>query len=157
MKNLMYELHKVFYISTKNRIVHRSQIIYGNNNSIAIDSGRGYTRNERLRSLSNTVSIRKNQEGKKMKEFFDDIMGKINKTAGTVGDKVDEVVEIQKVKAKIRTLEQSNKKDLKNLGVIIYEKYKNEEMVDIEFTELCEEIEKREQEIKEYEKELKYL
>ena len=92
-----------------------------------------------------------------MKEFFDDIMGKLNKTAGTVGEKVDEVVEVQKTKAKIRTLEQSNKKDLKNLGVIIYEKYKNEEMVDQEFVELCEEIEKREKEIKEFEQELKYL
>ena len=65
MKNLMYELHKVFYIFTKNRIVHRSQIICGNNNSIAIDSGRGYTRNERLRFLSNTVSIRKTRREKR--------------------------------------------------------------------------------------------
>ena len=92
-----------------------------------------------------------------MKEFLEDIIGKLNETAGTVGDKVDEVMETQKVKSKIRTLEQSNKKDLKNLGVIIYEKYKNEEMVDVEFLELCEEIEKREKEIEEYTKDLKYL
>lgn len=79
-----------------------------------------------------------------MKDFFDDIVEKISETAECVGKKAEEVVEIQKIKSKIRGLERSNRRDLRDLGLMIYEKYQNEEMVDSEFLELCEAIEERE-------------
>lgn len=82
-----------------------------------------------------------------MKDIFDDIVDKISETAEIVGKRAEEAVEIQKIKNKIRKMERDNRRDLRNIGRILYEKYKNEEMVDVEFLELCEAIEEREAKI----------
>lgn len=89
-----------------------------------------------------------------MKDIFEEIVDKISETAECVGKKAEEVVETQKIKNKIRSLERNNRRDLKDIGRILYEKYKNEEMVDSEFLELCEAIEERETAIAACESEL---
>lgn len=89
-----------------------------------------------------------------MRDIFDNIVDKISETAETVGKKAEEMMEIQKIKSKIRGLERNNRRDFRDIGLMLYEKYKNEEMVDSEFLELCEAIEEREAEIAKCESEL---
>lgn len=54
-----------------------------------------------------------------MKEFFEDLGKFITETAGNVGKKTEEVMEVQKLKSQIRSLERSNQGDLTDLGKII--------------------------------------
>ncbi len=89
-----------------------------------------------------------------MRELFDDIAEKISDAAEQVGKKTDEVIETQKIKNKIRGLEKYNRRDFRDLGRMIYEKYKAGEVLDEEYLTLCKEIEGREEEIRDCETEL---
>ena len=57
-------------------------------------------------------------------------------------------MEVQKIKGKIRTLERNNRRDFRDLGRMVYERYKNGEVQEGEFFDLCENISEREDEIK---------
>lgn len=83
-----------------------------------------------------------------MKDLFEDIVDRISETAENVGKKASEVMEVQKIKEKIRTLERNNRRDFRDLGRMVYERYKNGEVQDGEFFDLCENISEREDEIK---------
>lgn len=89
-----------------------------------------------------------------MKEFFEDLGKFITETAGNVGKKTEEVMEVQKLKSQIRSLERSNQGDLTDLGKIIYERFRKEEAVDGELEVICEEIRKRRMSIAAFEKKL---
>ena len=89
-----------------------------------------------------------------MKEFFEDLGKFITETAGNVGKKTEEVMEVQKLKSQIRSLERSNQGDLTDLGKIIYERFRKEEAVDGELEVICEEIRKRRMIIVAFEKKL---
>lgn len=89
-----------------------------------------------------------------MKEFFEDLGKFITETAGNVGKKTEEVMEVQKLKSQIRSLERSNQGDLTDLGKIIYERFRKEEAVDGELGVICEEIRKRRMIIAAFEKKL---
>lgn len=89
-----------------------------------------------------------------MKEFFEDLGKFITETAGNVGKKTEEVMEVQKLKSQIRSLERSNQGDLTDLGKIIYERFRKEEAVDGELEVICEEIRKRRMIITAFEKKL---
>lgn len=92
-----------------------------------------------------------------MADFFGNLenLGKIiSKKAGEVSDKAGEVVdvvakkaeetvEITKIKSRISTMERSNERDYKDIGKMIYEKYKKGEPTEDEFVELCEAIAER--------------
>lgn len=92
-----------------------------------------------------------------MKDFFEDIVDRISDTAETVGKKAGEVVEVQKIKGRIRTLERNNRRDFRDLGRMVYERYKNGEVQESEFFDLCENISEREDEIKVYELEIENI
>lgn len=92
-----------------------------------------------------------------MKEFFEDLGKFITETAGNVGKKTEEVMEVQKLKSQIRSLERSNRGDLTDLGKIIYERFRKEEAVDGELEVICEEIRKRRMIIAAFEKKLAYM
>lgn len=92
-----------------------------------------------------------------MKDFLKDLGKVIAETAETVGEKTEEVLEIQKLKSELRTLQRGNKKDYCNLGKMIYNKYKSGEVLDAEYIAVCEAVEQREETIAEYEKELEEL
>ena len=92
-----------------------------------------------------------------MKEIFEDIVDGISDAAETVGKRVDEVIETQKVKSKIRALEKNNRRDFRGLGRMLYEKYKSGEVIDGDYLELCEVIEERENEIAAREAELENI
>lgn len=89
-----------------------------------------------------------------MKEFFEDLGKFITETAGNVGKKTEEVMEVQKLKSQIRSLERCNQGDLTDLGKIIYERFRKEEAVDGELEVICEEIRKRRMIIVAFEKKL---
>lgn len=92
-----------------------------------------------------------------MKEIFEDIVDRISDAAETVGKRADEVIETQKVKSKIRALEKNNRRDFRDLGRMLYEKYKSGEVIDGDYLELCEVIEERENEIAAREAELENI
>ena len=92
-----------------------------------------------------------------MKDFFEDIVDRISDTAETVGKKAGEVVEVQKIKGKIRTLERNNRRDFRDLGRMVYERYKNGEVQEGEFFDLCENISEREDEIQSCEAEIECI
>lgn len=82
-------------------------------------------------------------------------IGKIlSETAEVVGKKTEEAVEIQKNKSKIRGLKRGNDRDLKDIGKMVYEKFKKNEVLDTTFIELCEAIEAREEAITEHKKKI---
>lgn len=92
-----------------------------------------------------------------MKDLFEDIVDRISETAETVGKKAGDVVEVQKLKGKIRTLERNNRRDFRDLGRMVYERYQNGEVQEGEFFDLCENISEREEEIKLCEVEMKNI
>lgn len=89
-----------------------------------------------------------------MGDFFEDLGKRISETAEVVTKKTEEVVELQKLKNQIRNMERNNERDLRDLGKMVYEKYQVQEVLDPEVTEICEMIEKREEAIADYEKEI---
>lgn len=82
-----------------------------------------------------------------MGDFFEDLGKKISETAEAVSKKTEEVVEIQKLKNQVRGLERSNERDLMDLGKMTYEKFSEGEVIAPEFSEVCDGIQSREEEI----------
>lgn len=89
-----------------------------------------------------------------MRTFWDDFSKKLGETADTVSAKANEVVEIQKIKNQIRTMERNNDEDYIELGKMIYDKFKAGEEVAEEEKGFCEAIQSREESIAEYMKKL---
>ena len=103
-----------------------------------------------------------------MKEFLETLGKKIAETAEVVGkktgdvvdtvtQKTGEIVEEQKMKSQIRTLTKGNNRDFADMGKMIYEQFKNGEVVDMQFVELCEAIEKRDEAIEVFKKQIAEL
>lgn len=87
-----------------------------------------------------------------MKDFLEGLGKKLTETAGVVSNKAGEVVEIQRIRNQINTLSRSNERDYKDIGSMIYDKYKAGEVIDTEMVCICEEIAKREEAAAELEK-----
>lgn len=85
-----------------------------------------------------------------MRTFWDDISKKLGETADTVSAKASEVVELQKIKNQIRTMERNNDNDYIELGKLIYEKFKAGEEIEETQKGFCEAIQSREESIAEY-------
>lgn len=84
-----------------------------------------------------------------MRTFWDEFSKKLGETADTVSAKANEVMELQKIKSQIRTLERNNDSDYIELGKMIYDKFKaGEEVADAE-EGFCEAIQTREESIAE--------
>ena len=64
-----------------------------------------------------------------------------------VAKKAEQTMEVTKIKSQIRTMERNNQRDYKDIGKMIYERYKKGEEVDADMRELCEAISEREEEI----------
>lgn len=89
-----------------------------------------------------------------MKLFFEDLGRKIGETAETVTNKAGEAVEVQRLKNQIRTLERGNERDYMDLGKMVYDHYKEGEVVDAEAIGICEAIQNREESIGKYEQQI---
>ena len=79
-----------------------------------------------------------------MRDFFEDLGKRLGETAESLTNRASEVVEVQRIRGQIRALDRNNERDYLDIGRMIYEKYKNGEVIDTEMVCICEEIEKRE-------------
>ena len=96
-----------------------------------------------------------------MEDFFEkigkklgDTMEDLGKKAEDLGKKAEDTLDIQKIKSQISTMKRANERDFTDMGKMIYERFIKGEVIDGEFLAFCEEIEKREDEIKECEREI---
>ena len=64
-----------------------------------------------------------------MAGFFDDLGKRLSETANDLGKKAEDTLEIQKRKSDIRFLGRANDRDYMDIGKIIFEKYRNGEVV----------------------------
>ena len=55
-----------------------------------------------------------------MKSFFEDLGKKIGETTETVTSKAGEMMEIQRLRGQIRTLERGNEADMLEMGCLLY-------------------------------------
>lgn len=85
-----------------------------------------------------------------MGSFFEDLGKRLGETAETVTNKAGEAVEIQKLKSQIRSLERENDNDLAELGLAVYDQFKDGVELGEEAAGLCEAIQSREESIAEY-------
>lgn len=89
-----------------------------------------------------------------MQDFFDDLSKRITNTADEVVKITSDAVEVQKLKSQIRTLVRSNERDFTDIGKMVYKLFRDGKIVDESFIGLCEELEKRDEMIEAYEKEI---
>ena len=85
-----------------------------------------------------------------MRSFLEDLGQRLGETAETVTNKAGEAVEIQKLKNQIRSLERENDNDLAELGLAVYDQFKDGAELGEEAAGLCEAIQSREESIAEY-------
>lgn len=82
-----------------------------------------------------------------MADFFGELGKKISDVAIDLGKKTEDTIEIQKLKSDIRALKRANERDQLDIGRMVYEKFSNGEISDIDYVAVCESIEKRDEEI----------
>lgn len=70
-------------------------------------------------------------------EFFDSLRQTITGTAEVVGKKTEDILEIQKLRSRIRNAQRNVELDYKKLGEIIYQRYVSGADLDDELTEVC--------------------
>ncbi len=80
-----------------------------------------------------------------MADFFEELGRKITDVANEIGKKTEDTIEIQKLKSDIRSLQRANDRDLLDIGRMVYEKFCNSEISDMDYVAVCESIEKREE------------
>lgn len=82
-----------------------------------------------------------------MSDFFEDLGKRITDVADDIGKKAGDTIEAEKHKSQIRSLKRANERDFIEIGRMVYEKFRNGEVSDLDYTALCEAIEKREEEM----------
>lgn len=82
--------------------------------------------------------------GKIISEKAEVVTKKTGEVVDVVAKKTEQTVEIQKIKSQIHVMERSNDRDYKDIGKMIYDKFKNGEGADAEYIELCDAIAERE-------------
>ncbi len=89
-----------------------------------------------------------------MADFFDDLGKKLSEAASEFGKKTEDTIEIQKIKSEIRSLRRANDRDYVDMGKSIYTRYQQGEVLDADLAAFCEQVEKRELQIKDHEAEI---
>jgi len=92
-----------------------------------------------------------------MADFFSVLGKKISDVAEDLEKKTEDTLEVQKIKSNIRSLKRANERDFMDIGKMVYEKFHDGEISDIDYVTLCEAIEKREEEIERQEEEVKKI
>lgn len=82
-----------------------------------------------------------------MADFFEELGRKISDVAIDLGKKTEDTLEIQRLKSDIRALKRANDRDHMDIGRMVYEKFNDGEILDIDYVAVCEAIEKRNEEI----------
>ena len=81
-----------------------------------------------------------------MADFFEDL-----------GKKISDVAEDLGKKGKIRSLKRANERDFLEIGKMVYDKFKSGEVSDLDYTGLCESIEKRDEEAAQHQDEIQKI
>ena len=91
-----------------------------------------------------------------MKSFFEDLGRKIGETAETVTNKAGEAVEVQRLRNQIRALSKcgNEKHYARQPGKMVYNHYKDGEVVDLQAIGICDAIQNREESIGKYEQQI---
>lgn len=92
-----------------------------------------------------------------MADFFSVLGKKISDVAEDLEKKTEDTLEVQKIKSNIRSIKRANERDFMDIGKMVYEKFHDGEISDIDYVTLCEAIEKREEEIERQEEEVKKI
>lgn len=92
-----------------------------------------------------------------MSDFFEDLGKKISEVAEDIGKKAGDTIEAEKLKSQIRSLRRANERDFVEMGQMVYEKFRNGEVSDFDYTALCEAIEKRDEEIEKHKEEIQRI
>lgn len=92
-----------------------------------------------------------------MADFFEELGKRITDVAGEIGKKTEETIEIQKLKSDIRSFRRANDRDLLDIGRMVYEKFCNGEISDIDYVAVCEAIEKREEKVEKMKEEIERI
>lgn len=100
-----------------------------------------------IRSGSCSIDRKREKEKDEMADFFEELGKKISDVAIDLGKKTEDTIEIQKLKSDIRALKRANERDQLDIGRMVYEKFSNGEISDIDYVAVCESIEKRDEEI----------
>ena len=82
---------------------------------------------------------------------------KISDVASDIGKKTEDTIEIQKLKSNIRGLQRANDRDFIDIGRMVYEKFKDGEISDLDYVAMCEAIEKRDRETRRLEEEIERI
>ena len=104
---------------------------------------------DRMKGEVNMADLRENLEnlGKIISEKAEVVSKKTGEVVEVVAKKAEQTVEITKIKSQNITKQRNNQRDFKDIGKIVYEKYKKGEVVDEAYIELCEAISEREESI----------
>lgn len=87
-------------------------------------------------------------------DFFDSLRQTITGTAEVVGKKTEDLVEIQKLRSRIRNSQRNVELDYKKLGEIIYQRYVSGEVLDEELSQVCDMIMELQKETASFKEEL---
>lgn len=87
-------------------------------------------------------------------DIFEDISKKISKTAEDVGRKTNEVIERQRLRNQIVTMEREIGLLYESMGKILWERYEEEQVVQAEFLVSCETIAEKKDMIEQYKADL---
>ena len=74
-----------------------------------------------------------------MSDFFDTIGKRISDTVDDLGKKAGDTIDIQKKKNEIYGLKRDSERDMTEIGRLVYERFKQGEVVDTDFIEKREE------------------
>ena len=92
--------------------------------------------------------------GKIISEKAEVVSKKTGEVVDAVAKKTEQTVEVQKIKNQIHVMERNNERDFKDIGKMIYDRYKKGEVVDAGYLELCEAISEREDSIEKSKREI---
>lgn len=92
-----------------------------------------------------------------MSDFTEKWGQKISEIVNDIGKKTEDTIEVQKIRAEIRSLNRGNNRDYIDIGKSIMEKYQNGEIVDGDMGVLCEAITARNELIREHEEEIEKI
>lgn len=87
-------------------------------------------------------------------DFLNNLKQTITETAEVVGKKTEDLVEIQKLRNKVRNAEKNVEMDYRKLGEIIFRRFSDGEVMDEELAEICDGILELRKQIQGYKEEL---
>lgn len=92
-----------------------------------------------------------------MSDFFEDLGKRISDVAEDIGKKAGDTIEVEKLKSQIRSLKRANARDLLEIGRMVYDKFRDGEVSDLDYMALCEAVEKRDEEMARHEEEIQRI